>query len=61
MEVTTFWCEWDIGINDDIFIDEDVARVAVAAALIKVDIHEPLDELEDEGLVGFETSKVRED
>jgi hypothetical protein len=60
MEVTTFLCEWDIGINDDIFIDEEVARVAVAHALVEMDVHETLEELEDQGLVVFETKEVRE-
>ena len=60
MDVTTFWCEWDIGINDDIFIDEEVARVAVAAALTDMDIDETVEELEDQGLLGFDNVEVRE-
>lgn len=61
MEVTTFWCEWDIGCNNDVFIDETVARVAVEAALADMDIDAPLEELEDQGLLGFESKEVRTD
>lgn len=54
MDVVTFECEWDIGINDDIFANEDLARKAVAAALVACGIEETLEECEDENLVTFE-------
>lgn len=61
MHVTTFWCEWDIGCNDDIFSDEDVARAVVEQALIDMDLTETMEELEDQGLLGFDSVEVRTD
>jgi hypothetical protein len=59
MNVTRVNCEWDIGLNGALWEQESEARVDVAQALIDCGIEEPLEELEDEGLVTFESEKVR--
>ena len=58
MKVTRMWCEWDIGCNDDVFEDEDVARKMAEHCLECVGIEETLEELEEEGLIGFEDYEV---
>ena len=58
MEITTFWCEYDIGINERVFKDEDVARSHVRQALRDCGLKESLEELEEDVLVGFETQEV---
>lgn len=49
-----FWCEWDIGYEKHIFTDEDVCRKHVEKALKACGIEDDIDDLEGEGLVGFE-------
>jgi hypothetical protein len=59
VKVVTFWCEWDIGLEGEVFSDHDAAVRHVTQALKNSGIEEPVDELEDQGLVGFEEKEVR--
>jgi hypothetical protein len=52
------WCEWDIGHENVIYASEDVARANLPQILPSHGIDEPLDELEAEGLIGFEPVEV---
>lgn len=58
MNVTTVWCEWDIGISDSVFLNEEVAREHATRALESCGVEETIEELEEEGLLGFETKEV---
>ena len=58
MEVITILCEWDIGINDNVYATEELAREAAKTALLDCDIEETMDELEDDGLISFESNRV---
>jgi hypothetical protein len=61
MQVTKMWCEWDIGINDDLFASDDLARRVAAEALADSGVEESLDDVLKEGLIGFDTVEVREE
>lgn len=58
MKVMTILCEWDIGINDNVYATEELAREAAKAALLDCGIEETMDELEDDGLISFESNHV---
>ena len=58
MNVTTVWCEWDIGISDAVFLNEEVARQHAVLALESCGVEETVEELEEEGLIAFETKEV---
>jgi hypothetical protein len=58
IQFVKFWCEWDIGYENCVFTTEDVCRKHVEQALKDCGIEEPVDELEAEGLVGFEFVNV---
>ena len=51
-------CEWDIGQEYDLFADEDLAYKWAKDNLKECGIEEDIDDLIDEGLVGFESVKV---
>ena len=47
-------CEWEIGSENEIYSSHDEARKALRKILPRCNIEEPLEELEDEGLVVYE-------
>lgn len=58
MEVFTFECEWDIGINENIYATEEVLRRDVAQALKACGIDESLEECEEEGYISIDSNSV---
>lgn len=58
-EVVTMWCEWDIGCNEDVFDNIGTAHAIAEQALLDCGIDESLDQLLEEGLIGFEHKEVR--
>ena len=59
MKVYTVWCEWDIGLNDAIFGNYDLAVSETKKCLEYSGIEEPFEELLAENLVGIESKEVR--
>lgn len=51
------WCEWDIGLEDVVFDDEDVAE-RYARAAIAVMMDDDFDDLVRESLIGLDTIEV---
>lgn len=58
MMVYKFWCEWDIGINEYLWRDYYQMEEDVAKALSDCGIDDTIEELEDAGLLGFDSVKV---
>jgi hypothetical protein len=58
MYVYRVWCEWDIGQEYELFADEDLAYKWAKDSLKECGIEEDIDDLIEEGLVGFESVKV---
>ncbi len=60
MKYYKFWCEWDIGINDEIYASYEVAVKHISQALEDCfadnddDMDYSIEGLEDEGLLGIE-------
>ena len=48
------WCEWDVGLENVVYGSQEEARAELRKILPSYGIEEPLEELEDEGLVGYE-------
>lgn len=59
LTVYKFWCEWDIGINDELWFDQEDMLEDISKALKEVDIEESIEQLEDDGLIGFQWQRVR--
>ncbi|MNF40753.1 hypothetical protein D3C85_737360 [compost metagenome] len=51
--VIKVWCEWDIGIEDVVYGSMTTAEKHVRQALLDCDIEASLEELYDNGLIGF--------
>lgn len=60
MIVYTMWCEWDIGINSNIWANLDLLYRDAKEALESCGIYETFEELEDEGLFGTDAIKIIE-
>ena len=58
MEVFTFECEWDIGINENIYSSEELLRRDVAEALASCGMLETVEECKDEGYLTIELQEV---
>lgn len=63
MKVFKIWCEWDIGINDDIFASYEIAVSNVEKALSACNFDDEdgdysVETLVDEGLLGIEECEV---
>ncbi len=52
--VVKAFVEWDIGLDDAVFEDMEVARMYVREALANQEFEESLEELEADGLVSFD-------
>ena len=67
MKVFKIWCEWDIGINEDIFISYDVAVKHIEKAIANCGLIDDnpedytVEALLDEGLLGIEKVWVVEE
>lgn len=57
-KVYTFWCEYDLGINDNIYKDVHTLREDVTKALDSCGLEESLEELEAEGLFHIDIKRV---
>lgn len=53
-QVVKVWCEWEIGTENAVYATVELARADVVECLKNCGIDDPIDELEDEGLVSFE-------
>lgn len=52
MKYYSFTCEWDIGINEQLFSTAEIARAHIAKAMKECGVEDTtIDEAEDEGLV----------
>lgn len=58
MQVTKLTCEWDIGVNECLWLDPERARKDTRKALKGCGIEESMEELEEDGLVNFEEVDV---
>ncbi len=58
MIVYTFWCEYDLGLNDKIYKEESTLRKEVINALDSCGMEETLQELEDDGLFYVESQEL---
>lgn len=58
--VYAVWCEWDIGLNDVVFISKEVAERSAKAALIGCGIEDSIDNLYNEYLLGYTAMEVIE-
>ena len=58
MKVTTVWCEYDIGINENVYSCESVARNYAGKALASCGLDGTVSDLEGDGLIGFDTIRV---
>lgn len=68
MKVFKIWCEWDIGINDDIFISYEIAARNINIAIEECGVAEDdpdgdysIEALMDEGLLDIEEVEVVEE
>ncbi|QHJ79338.1 MAG: hypothetical protein [Bacteriophage sp.] len=59
--VIRIWCEWDIGNENIVFSDFDIARQWADQAIKDSGLEESMEELEQHGLIGFEQLKLIED
>jgi hypothetical protein len=57
-EIVQVVCEWDIGQDQQVFATQSGAEDWVIQALINGGIDDPLEELEDQGLVAYNYIKV---
>lgn len=56
--IYTFWCEYDLGINDNVYETEKSLREDVKEALKGCGV-DSLQELESEGLFYIETKEIK--
>lgn len=57
--VIRVWCEWDFDQDDQVFANETLAREWVERVVMpEMEDGDTLEELEDQGLVSFETIEV---
>ena len=54
------WCEWDIGLNEVVFMTNEGAWEAAEAGIMDGGFEESFDELKDNGLVGVEVWDICE-
>lgn len=59
MKYYSFTCEWDIGINEQLFSTPEIARAHIAKAMLDSGVEDTtIDEAEDEGLVTIEENDM---
>lgn len=54
IEYFKFWCEWDIGCNDDIYSSKEVLLKHAQQALKDCEIEDEVQDLIKEGLFGID-------
>ena len=54
MRVYKIWCKWDIGQDDKLWQSAESSIIWAKEALISRGLDESYDELEYEGLIGFD-------
>lgn len=59
MKIYSIWCEWDIGINRELYTNQALAIKDIKAALKNCGIEESYEELVEERLVGIEPREVK--
>ena len=59
--VIRIWCEWDIGNENIVFSDFDIARQWADQAIKDAGLEESMEELEQDGLIGFKQVQLIEE
>lgn len=54
----TVWCEWEIGLEGQVFATREVAIKHAKRLLEVCNIEETFDELYDNGLIGLEDAEI---